>query len=421
MTESFSWFVGLDWASEAHAVCLLDATGTVREERTVAHTIEAVNAWLTALIERTGASPSAIAVAIETPRGVLVDTLVERGFAVFAINPKQLDRFRDRFTSAGAKDDRRDAHVLGDALRTDRSAFRRVQLDDPLVLELRELTRAEDEWHRDLGRFTNRIREQVARIAPALLGLCPAADEPWFWTLLETAATPAARRRLTRTDVRALLKRHRIRRLTGDEVWTQVCAVDFVPAPGVIAGVRIRLEGLIEQARVAQAQRQRCLKDIDRVLGAITASDPAEGEPREHRDVEILASLPGVGRLVTATMLTEAARPLAERDYDTLRACAGTAPVTERSGKRYRLVKMRRACNQRLRTAVYHWGRASVRWDRPTRVYYDQLRHRGHTHGRAIRAVVDRWFRILMAMLKHRTLYDPERFPSFAVPVTPTA
>ncbi len=200
MTEHFQWFVGIDWASEFHAVCLLDATGAIREERTVAHTIEAVNEWLTTLLEQTGADPSAIAVAIETPRGILVDTFLERGLAVFAINPKQLDRFRDRHTVAGAKDDRRDAHVLADSLRTDPGAFRRVQLDAPIVLELRELSRAEDEWQRDLGRLTNRIREQVARIAPALLSLCPAADEAWFWSLLEIAATPAARQRLTRTS-----------------------------------------------------------------------------------------------------------------------------------------------------------------------------------------------------------------------------
>jgi transposase len=408
--SEFTWFVGIDWAAEAHAVCLCNADGTVVEERVVAHTIEAVTAWVTGLLGRTNSRPEDIAIAIETPRGILVETLVEHGFAVWAINPKQLDRFRDRLTAAGAKDDRRDARVLGGALRTDRAAFRRVRLDDPLVLELRELSRADDEWQRDLHRFTNRIREHVARMAPGLLTLCPAADEPWFWTLLETAATPAARSRLTRADVQALLKRHRIRRLTADEVYTQVGAVDFVPAPGVIAGVQVRLEGVINQVRVASAQRQRCQREIDRVLDALTAAAGPSGEPREHRDAEILRSLPGVGRMVTATMLTEAARPLADRDYHTLRTLTGIAPVTERSGKRYQLVKMRRACNWRLREAVYHWGRSSVQWDAPTKTLYRELRRRGQTHGRAIRTIIDRWFRILIAMLKHQTLYDPARF-----------
>jgi Transposase/Transposase IS116/IS110/IS902 family len=420
MTETFAWWVGVDWGSEAHAVCMLDGTGRINEERVVAHTVEAVQAWLTGVLTRTAARPAQIAVAIETPRGVLVETLLAWGFAVFALNPKQLDRFRDRFTVAGAKDDRRDAHVLGDSLRTDGHAFRRIQLDDPLILELRERSRAEAEWQRDLARFTNRVREQVLRIAPALLPLCPAADEPWFWTLLEHAALPAARQRLTRARVRTLLKRHRIRRLSVDDVWTQVQAADFVPAPGVVAGVQARLFGLLAQVRVTATQYQQGQKEIERVLHALAMRD-APGEPREHRDVEILRSLPGVGRMVTATMLAEAARPVAERDYHTLRSCAGIAPVTEKSGKRYCLVKMRRACNQRLREAAYHWGRTSLRTDPASRAYYGRLRHRGHTHGRALRSVVDRWFRILIAMLLHRTLYDPTRFASPDLAVAATA
>jgi len=48
-------------------------------------------------------------VAIEVPHGPVVDALIDRGFVVYAINPKQLDRLRDRFSVAGAKDDRRDA------------------------------------------------------------------------------------------------------------------------------------------------------------------------------------------------------------------------------------------------------------------------------------------------------------------------
>src|SRR5215813_1944909 len=86
--------------------------------------------------------------ACSTRRGAVVETLVERGFHVYAINPKQLDRFRDRHSVAGAKDDRRDAFVLGDSLRTDRDCFRRVRLDDPVVIQVRELSRVDE----DLGR-----------------------------------------------------------------------------------------------------------------------------------------------------------------------------------------------------------------------------------------------------------------------------
>ena len=111
--------------------------------------------------------------------------------------------------------------------------------------------------------------------------------------------------------------------------------------------------------------------------------------------------------MVTATMLTEATGPLADRDYATLRAHTGVAPVTKRSGKRACFVQMRYACKGRLRQALYHWSRTSIQRDAAARTYYDSLRARGHSHARALRSVADRWLRILIAMLTTGTLYDP--------------
>jgi len=103
MAEEVEWFAGIDWASETHQVCLVDARGEGVGERSVAHGGAALGELCDWLIARTGARPEAIAVAIEMPNGPVVEALLERGFWVHAINPKQLDRFRDRFTVAGAK------------------------------------------------------------------------------------------------------------------------------------------------------------------------------------------------------------------------------------------------------------------------------------------------------------------------------
>jgi hypothetical protein len=128
-----------------------------------------------------------VAVAIERPRGGLVEALLERGLHVYSLNPKQLDRFRDRHTVAGAKDDRLDAYVLADALRTDRPRFRRVHVEDPLVVQIRELSRIHEDLRAEENRLINRFREQVHRCATQLLTLCPAGNEPWFWALVERA------------------------------------------------------------------------------------------------------------------------------------------------------------------------------------------------------------------------------------------
>ena len=191
MADEFEWFLGIDWGSEVHALCLLDATGRIRGTRTVAHTRSPFTTAVHWVREQTGTPPAAIAVGIETPRGALVDTVIEHGFPVFAVNPKQLDRFRDRFTAAGAKDDDRDAQVLADALRTDRRAFRRVRSDDPLIIQLREATRLREDLLEDEQRLANRLREQLYRVDAAWLTLSPAADEPWLWAILADAPDPA--------------------------------------------------------------------------------------------------------------------------------------------------------------------------------------------------------------------------------------
>jgi transposase len=103
VTEEFTWFVGVDWASQSHQVCLVDARGEGLAERTVAHGGSGIAELCDWLLARTAARAEAIAVAIEVPHGPVVEALLERGFRVHAINPKQLDRFRDRFTVAGAK------------------------------------------------------------------------------------------------------------------------------------------------------------------------------------------------------------------------------------------------------------------------------------------------------------------------------
>ena len=122
--EKILWFAAVDWGSEKHQACVLDAQGGVAGEREFSHSgagLAELCDWIVSI----AGEVSTVAVALEVPHGPVVDTLLDRGFTVYSINPKQLDRLRDRFGVAGAKDDRRDARVSTDGLRTDRHLFRR--------------------------------------------------------------------------------------------------------------------------------------------------------------------------------------------------------------------------------------------------------------------------------------------------------
>ena len=171
MIDDVQWFVGIDWATRSHRTCLLDVEGRAVSEHDFVHGGAGLMELRDWLLEKTKAMPGQIAVAIETPHGPVVEMLLDHRFCVFAINPKQLDRFRDRFTVAGAKDDSRDARVLGSALRTDRQAFRRLVVDDPVMIELREWSRLADELQQERTRLANRVRQQLWRYYPQVAEL----------------------------------------------------------------------------------------------------------------------------------------------------------------------------------------------------------------------------------------------------------
>ena len=192
---TFAWFVGIDWGSEMHQFCSAGrhADRSVAT-RAVAHTAGAVHEAVQWVREQTGVAPEAVAVGLETPAGVLVDTLIEQRFAVFALNPKQLDRFRDRFTAGGAKDDPpRCARGGGCLAHRSAARFGRCGPMIPQIIHLRELCRLVEELQVEEGRLANRLREQLYRVDAAWLTLSPAADEPWLWTVL---ADDAASRRV---------------------------------------------------------------------------------------------------------------------------------------------------------------------------------------------------------------------------------
>ena len=411
MTEDIEWFVGFDWANQTHVACLLDRNGQVVGERKVAHGGAELGEFCDWLVAKSGAPPARIGVAIETPHGPIVETLLERGFAVFAINPKQLDRFRDRFTVAGAKDDRRDAHVLGDSLRTDRRAFRRMAVDDPTVIELREWSRIAEELAQERNRLANRIRQPLWRYYPQMLQVADDLAAENFLALWELAPTPAHAVRIDEASLAKVLKAHRVRRISAPDALRILRQRPLIVAAGATEAAAAHIKLAIERARLVNRQ----IREAEQTLETLCArlEQPGDGERESEpgqrsgrRDATVLRSLPGVGRTNLAALLAEAAEPWRRRDYQVLRVLSGVAPVTRRSGKA-RLVSRRSACNERLREAVYHWARVAMQTDPECRQRYAALRRRGKSHGRALRTLGDRLLAVACAMLRNQTLYDP--------------
>ena len=404
MINDIQWFVGIDWATQSHCVCLLDAEGRRVGQREFAHGGAGLAELCGWLLEKTQAAPGQIAVAIETPHGPVVEMLIEHGFVVFAINPKQLDRFRDRFTVAGAKDDRRDAHVLGSSVRTDRAAFRQLAADNPVMIELREWSRMADELKQERTRLANRLRQQLWRYYPQAAKLSDDVADDWFLALWQKVPTPDSAAKAREKTIARVLTAHRIRRLDAATVLKTLRETPLFVAPGTTQAACAHIRSLAARLHLVNRQIKEAQQNLDRLCAQIEGEENASGQSFGQCGVTILRSWPGIGRINLATLLAEAAEPLRRRDYHALRALAGVAPVTRQSGKQ-RFVVRRLACNSRLQSAVHHWSRVAIQHDAAARQRYDALRQRGHGHARALRSVGDRLLCGLCAALKRQIPY----------------
>jgi hypothetical protein len=411
------WYAAVDWASEKHDVVVTDYEGKRLGRLQVEHSGEGLARMADWLVATTNGTPDAILVAIEVPHGPVVDTLIERGFSVHSINPKQVDRFRNRFTVAGAKDDSRDCDVMASALRTDRQCFRRLATRDPTLVELREWSRMHEEHGRDRRRYVSRLREQLIRYFPAFLQLDGELDADWKLELLECAPTPRSATALTKLS--KILERHRVRRRDAGQMLAVLQQQAVTTSPGTTEAAAAHVAALLASIRLAKQLEKEAKDNIERITDQLLepnsdefespcdAGKPTSEQPAPLRDAAHLARLsrdrPAQPRHV-AHRGTDGVR---DRDYQALRCQGGVAPVTKQSGKS-RYVVQRWACNKRLAHALLHWARVAVQHDPASRAKYWALRARGKILGRALRGVADRLLYVACAALRSGTLYNPE-------------
>lgn len=257
--------------------------------------------------------------------------------------------------------------------------------------------------------LASQIGEQLRRYYPQMLALGDWHEEPWLWLLFKAAPTPerAAKLRLSKID--NILKAKRIRRVTATLIRQQLRQTPLPVAAGVADAAALQVTMLLPMLEAAHQQRSECSRQMKMLLESV--SNESGSPENAHHDAALLLSLPGIGVHNGAVMLTEARVALQERDYQALRRLAGVAPVSQRTGGRAKRpqVQRRQACNHRLREAFYHCGRTAAQRDPRAQQHYRELRARGYTHGRAVRGVLDRLLKVLVAVLRSNQAYDPLR------------
>ena len=388
-------FAGDDWAEDHHDVEVMSEAGKVLVKRRLPEGVAGMARLHELIGEHLGADGAEVVVGIETDHGPWVAALVAAGYTVFAVNPLQASRYRERHGVSGAKSDSGDAHMLTDMVRTDSHQLRAVAGDSAEADGVRVLARTHKTLIWERTRQVQRLRYQLREYFPAALEAFDDLDAADALELLGKAPDPARAARLTRAQVSAALKRARRRDIPGK-------------ATAILAALRGAQLGQPAALTAAYAVTVRSLIAVIIVLNEQVKALQGQVEENfgRHPDAEIYRSQPGMGAILGARVLGEFGDdPHRYADGKARRNYGGTSPITRASGKK-KVVAARFIHNDRLVDALNAQAFASLNASPGARALYDELRARGIEHNDALRRLANRLVGILHGCLKTRTLYD---------------
>jgi transposase len=381
---------GLDWSRDDHAVSVVNDRGRQIVRHTVEHTAAGLRELITVL-----RGAGCREVAIERPDGPVVDALLEAGITVVVISPNQVKNLRGRYGSAGNKDDRFDAFVLADTLRTDRARLRPLVPDTPATITLRRCVRARRDLVANRVATANQLRAHLRAVFPGAVGLFAEIDSPISLAFLSRYTTQEQADWLSPTRLGAWLAKQRY----SGKVDPAVLHARLVAAPRGAVGAEAVTQAAITRGFVAVLdvlleQIKQLAAEIDTQLAA-------------HADQRIFTSLPRSGRIRAARLLAEMGDCRAKFPTPEALFClAGVAPSTKQSGKS-RVVGFRWACDKQLRDAVCDFAGDSRRNNPWAADLYNRARARGHDHPHAVRILARAWLYIIWHCWQNGTAYDP--------------
>lgn len=392
--------VGDDWAEDHHDIELQDEAGHRLGRARLPEGVAGMTRLHELIGEHVGDADEQavqVIVGIETDRGPWVQALIAAGYQVYAVNPLQVARFRERHSVSGAKSDVADAHTLADMVRTDRHQLRPVAGDTDLAEAIKVLTRAHKTLIWERTRHQLRLRHALRDYFPAALDAYADLAAPDTLALLAAAPDPAAAAELTSEQIGSALRAARRR-----DIDSKVAKIQ-----AALRGEQLRQPGVVTAAYAATVRAQVAILTVLNTQMK-TMDEQVEAHFGQHPDAEIYRSQPGLGAVLGARVLAEFgddntryANAKSRKNY------AGTSPITRASGKK-KTVMARYVHNDRLIDALGLQAFAALNASPGARAYYDQQRARGIGHNAALRHLANRLVGILHGCLKTGTCYDED-------------
>lgn len=388
------YYIGVDWGDSEHAVWVEDEQGQRVSAGMVAHSPVGFSEWGRQLDEWR-AQGLVLWAAIERPEGRVVDVLLDHGVRVYPVNPKAVDRARDRFRQSGAKDDLFDARVLAGFLRTDHAHLLVLEPSSEAAQELKLLTEDYQRQVRTQTRLVNQLTATLKAYYPRALEVAELTTvlAPAF---LQAYPTPATLLALTERQWQRWARAHHLSAGRTMELWTSLKAPQLPVPPHVVRAKSRLMQALVTELVAVVAAVADYRQAIDDFFATMPAAVWARTLPVGEHGVTVPTLWARLGDA-----------PGRWQSFRHLQAHAGMVPVTVRSGKQM-VVAFRFACDKQLRYAVDQLAWLSLQRSEWARAYYDEQRARGHRHRRALRALGAKWLKIIFVMWQRHVPYSEE-------------
>ena len=380
---------GVDWAKDDHAVCVAGGQGEVLERFTVRHDAAGLR-QLAARLLRAGV----LQVGIERGDGPVVETLLQAGLAVFVIPPGQVKNLRSRYGSAGNKDDRFDAYVLADVVRTDARRLRPMETDSEQTAALRSAVRARRDLVGHRVAAANQLRAHLQTAFPGSAVLFAEVDSEITLAFLSRFTTQEQADWLSPLRLAAWLKSAAYSGRTDPAVLhARLLAAprgNAGPHAAALAGVTLALVAVL-----------RALNTQIKVL-----ADSIGAQLAAHPDAAVFRSLPRSGTVRAARLLAEIGDARGRfPTRDSLTCLAGVAPSTRQSGK-VKAVTFRWGADKQLRDALCDFAGDSRRASPWAADLYDKAIARGCDHPHAVRILARAWAHVIWRCWQDHAPYD---------------
>lgn len=381
---------GVDWAKDDHAICIIDPDGKVLDRFAVVHDAAGLKALVRRLL-----NADVTEVGIERGDGPVVQALLQAGLTVLVIPPGQLKNLRSRYGSAGNKDDRYDAYILADVVRTDRRRLRPLVRDSAATTALRTSVRARRDLVEHRVAAANQMRAHLQLVFPAAVTIFAAIDSQISLRFLERFTTQTKADWLSPKRLAAWLCTVGYSGRTAPEI----LHTRLLAAPRGTTGPDADTHAATTLAYLA------VLRVLNTQIDAL--EDNIGDQLTVHPDAHIFATLPRVRTLRTARLIAEIGDARGRfPTADSLACLAGVAPSTRQSGK-VKAVTFRWGANKQLRDALCDFAGDSRHANPWAADLYARAIARGHDHPHAVRILARAWAHIIWRCWHDNVAYDP--------------